>query len=183
MFWSYDHLQAEYIYIYRYCWDEAQFQWPFYQCDTSIGFQWRGWRYREIECGVTSRRSVQLRLTCPDVLVGCVVDAPLIWCPQNGPSGHCRPCRTHSGSCIHLGSLVLSCLWPAGEEWKFTCEAGLPTWCCVGPVLCLFCWIWVQQKAGRRLNWAYYPVFWYLDDGSGHCESASLCNSSSETSV
>jgi hypothetical protein len=63
---------------------------------------------------VPSRRRVQLRRTCLDVLVRYVIDAPVIWCPRNGPSTQFRPCRTHRGFCIHLEFIVLSCLWPAG---------------------------------------------------------------------
>jgi hypothetical protein len=47
---------------------------------------------------------MQLRLTCLDVLVWCVVDAPINWCLQKGLIAQCRPCRINRGSRTHLES-------------------------------------------------------------------------------
>jgi hypothetical protein len=60
---------------------------------------------------------VQLWLTCPDVPVGCGVDALLIRYPRSSLSAQCRLCCIYREFCRHLVSLVLGCLWQdEGEQ-------------------------------------------------------------------
>jgi hypothetical protein len=105
-------------------------------------------------------------LTCLDVLVGWVVDAPLIWCPQNSVCP-CRPWRTHRGSCIHLESLVIS--------WR---KLDMFLWC--RPTDWILCWAEYGRPAqGRKApELGLLSDLLILDDSWGHCESAGLCNCS-----
>jgi hypothetical protein len=93
------------------------------------------------KCSVLDWCRVQLQLACLGIPVRCDFDAPLIWCPWNSPSDQCGPCCTHRGSCKHLVSLVLGCLWQDEGDWIISCGASPQIWCCVGPALCWFSWI------------------------------------------
>jgi hypothetical protein len=94
---------------------------------------------------------VSLWPTCLDIPVGCDINAPLIWCPQNDLSAQCRPCCIHTESCRHLVSLSLGCFWQYRGDWIIFCGVRPQIWR-VRPALCWFCWMYVWQRAGMWLE-------------------------------
>jgi hypothetical protein len=132
-----------------YCKGRVQSQWPPWQCGPYIWFSWWGWKNCGIEIGVPGRFCVQLWPARPAVLVLCAVDAPLTWCPRNGPSVQYRPCPTHRGSTPG----VLSLRWSlTGWRWLDNFMWGKP----IDLMLCrastLLIWLNIVPTKGRKVT-------------------------------